>query len=109
MLLTVSDTEFNRFSLFRDVERAEDVVPNREDKSVVLVPVTLRLAVMNLVLGGADKDRAEERPVREPNMGVSEVVASKKEEVGSDSDPVDGIERYRGRNEKPSQSVGGTR
>ena len=109
VILAISNTELNRFLLLGDVEGAEEVVPDREDKSVVFVPMTFCLAVMNLVLGGANKDRAQEGPVREPNMGVPQVIAGKKEEVGGDSDPIDRVEGDRGRNEEPSQSVGGAR
>ena len=109
VLFAIPDTELNRFSFLGDVEGAKEVVPDREDKSVVFVPVALCFAVMNLVLGGANKDCAEAGPVRKPNMGVPQVIAGKKEEVGSDSDPIDGVEGDSGRNEEASQSVGGAR
>ena len=57
-VLSVSDTELYRFPLLWNVEGAKEVIPDREDESIVFVPMTLCFAVMNLVLRGADKDRA---------------------------------------------------
>ena len=93
MLLSITEPELDGFSLFGDVERSEEVVPYREDKAVVLVPVTLRLAVVDLMLGRAYKDRAEEGSVGEPHVRVAEVVAGNKEEIRGDPETVHGVQR----------------
>lgn len=106
LLLAISDTEFNRLLLFWNIERAEEIIPDSEDESVVFVPMAFRFAVMNLMLSGANENRTEEWAIGEPDVRVPEMISREKEEVGGDAESVDGIYRDDWRHEKMSQGIG---
>ena len=79
------DAELDLFPGEGDVERAAEPVPDRESEAEVAVPVPLVLAVVDLVLGGADQDPAQGGTVREPDVGVPQLEG---EHVIEEEDPV---------------------
>src|SRR5262249_10290018 len=73
------------FPRLRHIERSAERVPEREDESHVLVEMTGRTAVVDLVLGRTEEEMTEPGWVGQPDVTVPEVEA---EDVPSEQEHV---------------------
>lgn len=62
------------FTALRHIQRAEQRIPNRKRIPEVLVEMFPVNAVVDLMLRGTDEDIAQDRPVRQPDMGMPQLV-----------------------------------